>query len=905
MCHPPSFQQTDLVRGAVPDPKQPLPPPTTPAYYNNGGQFVSADTTYLQQDFSLVQPVLNSGNWSSYQRFDYFVTVRKVDAPPVTSPAPDGPYRKAIEFALRELSGRPNLDPAWLAGQKALAQPVPDTRLAEVAQLVSLQTDPRALVALKEREFVQPLLSTPGEDLDAAVREMQGTYGPVAARTAIIAYLEPLTRRGQPEARAKAIRLLVVAAGFTPDSELPAAVRTAAAATSPAPVTPAPAPAAYGPAPERASLDRRGLPDFSLAKRVDHRKTDELETELLGVREISLDMGVSTSVASELVALARTNKSNGRPYPGTVIVCKERAELAGLPFRLGLGATLAKEKAEALHALSTSLRTTVQGCIRPDDPRPNTDALYAALLSTAGARPAPPTKWATAEAVPCVQQILAAENRDIRRLACEMLARINTSESTAALVRWAVFDTDAGTRAAAVEALRGRAENVAPQLLRYVRYPWPRAAEHAAEALVALSCKDAIPQLAALYDLPDPDAPFRLFAPPAPAAPKLDRPPGAAAPAPVVVTIDPGLTEALSQVARTGLRAADEAALGAHAAAGKALDPLSRRKSVDGIVPFLTHEDPSLRQAAAEALIELGDEAESAAPALRDATKDPNAGVRKAARAALDKIEAVAAANRLAKLREALAVLVKELGAKEPEDRVKALLRIAEFGPDANLIGEHVIEAMRDKVPAVQTAAAATLEKINPKVHPHVVTILRGPIANKRDAIQALGKLGREAEVAVPLLLYCDDHTPFWGGGNVKAGQGYEDLLPVIAQIGPKDRRFSDTVLKYVSTPNPKRERPLRDRRLAGVAQIGVIEAKTADKVGSRPVRLTAPGDRGRVSGLFCRCGGTGPISSPTISPDSDASRRMRLVDTSTARSRKSGAVFQLREGERWPSLWI
>lgn len=538
MCHPPSFHLTDLVRGAVPDPKQPLPPPTTPAYYNNGGQFVSADTTYLQQDFSLAQPVLNSGNWSSYQRFDYFVTVRKVDAPPVTSPAPDGPYRKAIEFALRELAGRPNLDPAWLAGQKALAQPVPDTRLAEVTQLVSLQTDPRALVALKEREFVQPLLSTPGEELEAAVREMQGTYGPVAARTALIAYLEPLTRRGQPEARAKAVRLLAVVAGFTPDSELPGAVRTAAASTSPAPAIPAPAPAAYGPAPERAALDRRGLPDLSLARRVDNRKADELEKELLGVREISLDTGVSTSVAAELITLAKTNKSNGKSYPGPVVVCKDRAELAGLPFRLGLDAGLEKEKAEALHALSASLRTTVQISISPNDPRPNTDSLYKSLLPAGGADarpgrpPAPPNKWGAPEAVPCIQQILAAENRDVRRLACEMLSRINTSESTAALVRWAVFETDANTRAAAVEALRMRTENVAPQLLRYVRYPWPRAAEHATEALVALNCKDAIPQLAAMYDLPDPDAPFRLFARPAPPLPKPDGPIGKVAPAP-------------------------------------------------------------------------------------------------------------------------------------------------------------------------------------------------------------------------------------------------------------------------------------------------------------------------------------------------------------------------------------
>ena len=104
LCHAPSIQQTDLVRGAVPDPRQSLLPPNTPVYYERGGQFVcTADTTYLKQDFSLVQPVPDPGNWSSHQRYDYFVAIRKVEGEPVTTPAAESPYHQAVRFALREL----------------------------------------------------------------------------------------------------------------------------------------------------------------------------------------------------------------------------------------------------------------------------------------------------------------------------------------------------------------------------------------------------------------------------------------------------------------------------------------------------------------------------------------------------------------------------------------------------------------------------------------------------------------------------------------------------------------------------------------------------------------------------------------------------------------------------------
>jgi outer membrane biosynthesis protein TonB len=113
LCHAPSFDRTDLVRGAVPTPGQPLPAPvTTPQYYDRGGSFARADITYLRQDFSVVQTVENPGKWPSNQRYDYLVRLRQLtphEIKLVEKAKQDLPLtrlREPVLFALRELTGK-------------------------------------------------------------------------------------------------------------------------------------------------------------------------------------------------------------------------------------------------------------------------------------------------------------------------------------------------------------------------------------------------------------------------------------------------------------------------------------------------------------------------------------------------------------------------------------------------------------------------------------------------------------------------------------------------------------------------------------------------------------------------------------------------------------------------------
>lgn len=99
MCHAPSTGTSDMVRGRLPTPGQPLPP-LTQYYESNEGTFVRADLTFLKQDFSVVQPVENSGPWPKMQRFDYVVRTRPL--PYMEGEASLRAFKRASTYPQRE-----------------------------------------------------------------------------------------------------------------------------------------------------------------------------------------------------------------------------------------------------------------------------------------------------------------------------------------------------------------------------------------------------------------------------------------------------------------------------------------------------------------------------------------------------------------------------------------------------------------------------------------------------------------------------------------------------------------------------------------------------------------------------------------------------------------------------------
>src|SRR5262249_5229231 len=108
LCHAPSLsREQDIVRGAVPIPGRPLPPPVSTQYYDaNTGPFVRAEVTYLQQDFSVPQPVAKPDKWPAYQRYDYLVRERPVYSQDIAKAGASTGHTDAVLYALRELTGK-------------------------------------------------------------------------------------------------------------------------------------------------------------------------------------------------------------------------------------------------------------------------------------------------------------------------------------------------------------------------------------------------------------------------------------------------------------------------------------------------------------------------------------------------------------------------------------------------------------------------------------------------------------------------------------------------------------------------------------------------------------------------------------------------------------------------------
>ncbi len=110
--------------------------------------------------------------------------------------------------------------------------------------------------------------------------------------------------------------------------------------------------------------------------------------------------------------------------------------------------------------------------------------------------------------------------------------------------------------------------------------------------------------------------------------------------------------EALGQIgpgAKAAVPALEEALKDEHARfyAAEALAKLGLPdKALPVLIALLEHESPSFRKAAAKTLGEIGPPAKAAVPALREALKDKTHYVRKAAAAALKKIQAAPATRK-------------------------------------------------------------------------------------------------------------------------------------------------------------------------------------------------------------------------------------------------------------------
>ncbi len=265
------------------------------------------------------------------------------------------------------------------------------------------------------------------------------------------------------------------------------------------------APALEQPAP----LPRRGhLPEYelhTLAKQ--QAKEVDLETEKGTTRKI-----LEESRQDAVVPPGKISVRDGHVVLAPLrSLLSTRIDLQGLPLRFESDCQTSKEGAANLTRLSRDFRCQLAVLDGPTSRSTGsmyasaqaTDALLARLrnIKDAGER---------RDAVAVLVQIFQAEDEPLRLGMSRLLAAISGPEASAALARRALFDFSPNVRESALDALRGRPPaEYRPVLLQGLRYVWPPVADHAADALVALGDRGALPDLLAMLAAPDPAAPER------------------------------------------------------------------------------------------------------------------------------------------------------------------------------------------------------------------------------------------------------------------------------------------------------------------------------------------------------------------------------------------------------------
>jgi hypothetical protein len=264
---------------------------------------------------------------------------------------------------------------------------------------------------------------------------------------------------------------------------------------------------------------------------------EQFEKLLRDVPMVDLDPLYAKKTKAQLAeAAAQIRKDTEKEKDGFVHkLRKERADLAGLPFLLGKDCTISEKDAKSLGRGATIVRITMAADARSISPRSisetsedqramaeQADPRAVAFWSQIGSEELEKRwkrngdlifekGWTFPDVTPALQQIMMAENKDHRLLFTANLKTKKGANSTSLLARFALYDVNPDVRRLALEALRERPQkDYQPILMKAFRYPWAPVVQNAAHAVVTLELKNAIPELKALLDQPDPTAPFTV-----------------------------------------------------------------------------------------------------------------------------------------------------------------------------------------------------------------------------------------------------------------------------------------------------------------------------------------------------------------------------------------------------------
>ncbi len=306
------------------------------------------------------------------------------------------------------------------------------------------------------------------------------------------------------------------AAGPVAVAAVPAVDRKAEPAAVPEPAEEQPLPAKVEPqdnpatrlSPPALQVEFRAPPTIQdiVRQRNTALSDEDLRKQLLRMPELALDPdGTRKNAATILAKGRRLDQPHFTPN-----LLDARADLVGLPLRRGADCQLGKEPAENLQDFSRKMRRTLAEAQTRGDPGQMADTVKRNIDALTGYVVINGQAVRTGESVvPTIMQMLCVENQQVRMVVIDHLTRTKHRQSSEALVKMALYDLSERVRTEAVKALADRPrEEYRQMLLDGLRYPWAPVADHAAEALVSLDDREAVPALKQLTGAPDPSAPY-------------------------------------------------------------------------------------------------------------------------------------------------------------------------------------------------------------------------------------------------------------------------------------------------------------------------------------------------------------------------------------------------------------
>lgn len=248
-----------------------------------------------------------------------------------------------------------------------------------------------------------------------------------------------------------------------------------------------------------------------------HSPESHLEDLLREVPQVDLEPEYAKKTKAQLADAAKKIVADAKGDKDAFVtgLKKTRPDLAGMPFLMGDDCQLDKNDARSLATMSLMVRDLMAKSIKETKyvQRSPTSEMFApdpaaeyfwSRLNSSGSRSSP-----RIDCVPALKQIISAENSHHRLLMANHLHGVMDKKATEALAQLAVFDLSPEVRQLAVHGLKSRPQFEYQAILtKALRYPWSPVAQHAAQAIVELRLEDMVPDLVAMLNEPDPQAPF-------------------------------------------------------------------------------------------------------------------------------------------------------------------------------------------------------------------------------------------------------------------------------------------------------------------------------------------------------------------------------------------------------------